>query len=162
MRFPPYDWSALPSLDKREYKLKILRAPAGGWADLGCLSEQVTGVWLHWNGKRNVGCVGKDHCEFCKAGKGRKWRGYLAVLEQGVKYVRLLEVTPEQLQAFLDQNLDVAEEGFRGLTLRVDRTRTGKKTRPILRRVSTDRVPTHSLRLAPDVPGELHRIWSSD
>lgn len=161
MKPPPYDWSILPPASQREYRLKIERAPAVGDKMYGILSDEVTGVFLHWNGRRNIGCQGKEFCEFCQAGKGRKWRGYLASITSGVKFVRLLELTAEQLDGFFLAFPAVEPEELRGLTLKVKRSGQYRKAPPVLELVPVPRVASDQLPPAPDVRTELHRIWST-
>lgn len=155
-----YAWCGMPDPESRRYKLKIIRAPKTGWIDVGILSEQAEGVDLHWleGVQRNVGCTGEG-CEGCENGFERKWRGYIACLEKGVPYVRLLEVTMQQLSHFnlLYPLLEIA--GLRGLTVRAFRSGIRKVPTLELRPVPRAYLPT--LRPAPDVRVELHRIWTS-
>lgn len=155
-----YAWCDIPDPGSRRYKLKIIRAPMTGFIDVGMLSDHPEGVDLHWleGVQRNVGCT-REGCEGCEEGFERKWRGYLACLERGVPYVRLLECTAAQLSHFYAMHLPLVGDGFRGLTIRA--FRSGPRKTPTLEVRPVPRAHLPTLRKAPNIREELHRIWTS-
>lgn len=89
----PASFSRRPKPSEMPLEIEVLRTPAQGLSNVTCLSNDCLGDHTHfWRG-RTKPCQRK-HCEACREGIGKRWRGYVFVEVRRTGKIYALELTP--------------------------------------------------------------------
>lgn len=108
------------------------------------VSDQVVGIEVHWVHGRSKPCTGDPlTCEWCKVPLSKRWQGYLHVVKPHKRWNGFLEFTANAFDLMVAQ---LAEgETFRGVIMRVGKTKGGPKGRYLIevlqRRADMNEIP---------------------
>jgi len=112
------DRNDTPELDDARYVLPIVRPePMKGITGI-VIAKQWVGRNVHWNGKRNVSCLGSDDCKHCERWKPQ-WVGFLPLQGRRSNRVMLVQFTKNcypQMKALFDD-----KESMLGWVIRFQR-----------------------------------------
>lgn len=107
-------------LDKPYYD--VHGAPAHGELRCYLLSDAPFYGECHYDkeARRHYPCPGKPHCDYCRAGKGKRRKGYIAAMFASSRQLFVLELTDKSLDDF--EKLTAGRQSCRGLLVSVKRT----------------------------------------
>lgn len=122
------------------------------------LSRVQLGVWIHWNGQRNVPCVGEHHfCRNCNDDVERRWRGYLAVKPDMGRGIGVIEYTDRAAQR-LEKRLTGKAAAIRNCAYLLYRSQAKKRGEVILE-IGDSPVPYFHEGEEPDLRNLLRLAW---
>jgi hypothetical protein len=140
-------------------ELLIIRLRAGKKLTCVILSHALWGVWTHWNGSRSEPCFSeKSHCNGCKRGLPKRWKGYLHVWDFERRRQVFVELTPTAAESINNQvGLGSVLRGYR---VSLERMK-GDQSRLIVH-VHPMHPDVESLPSAKDPDATLRKLWGVD
>jgi hypothetical protein len=140
-------------------ELLIVRLKAGKKLLCVILSQSLWGVWTHWNGARSEPCFQeRAHCNGCKRGLPKRWKGYLHVWDLERRRQVFVELTPVAAESINSQvGLGSVLRGYRVTLERMK----GDQSRLIVH-VHPMHTDSDTLPPAKDPAGTLTKLWGTD
>lgn len=138
---------------------QVIRVKGTDPVHLVCVSDKAEGLYIHWIGGHSVECPGDEVCDHCRAGVGKKWKGYLDCITMGPRsYTLFLEVTPTAFEIFTKQ----LESGksMRGVYFTICKTKGGAKGRYVIE-VKERRIEEQKLPAAESARPLLRKLWAA-
>lgn len=139
--------------------LHVTRLRAGQTFQGWILSQEIEGVWTHWDGRRSLPC--EQNGAPCPADRHRlpqRWKGYLHCLPLDGEVTTVVELTAEAARQIKSQSSNLSR--LRGNLLELQRGKKSNNSRLTARLLVHHHNPSE-LPGAKDPIPSLEHLWGS-
>lgn len=122
------------------------------------LSEGITGVYVHWFGRRTGPCLGSENnvCPFCKLDVPRRWEGYLGGYSERTGKVYLIHLSKEAARSC--PAIATGKSNLRGSRIIIERKGRAANA-PCSARIEVAGKVLHTLPANFDIRAQLMILW---